>query len=544
MRSTSRDAPPKRRHPTLIPQMSTMSAKLHVSEATRAQRGMSIGVSSFFFSVKETENVDPSSSSSSLNDDATLSAEEETNSFRGKEEEVDDGERESRFSRLPDEVLSLILEFTPQAHLSSVARVCKRWSVVVRSAFNEFGTAKSFMHALLFDQSRLTRMAKNPRLTAALSRNDDMLEAVCRKVSSLELLTVWLKNLSHPRWMSCLVASLRCGNAFAMDALFLSMPPVLSLLDTAQQIVSLALGTKDVATAMLAQLISHVRRMCPEFGMSFLVVSCCFSKKDDLLCCLLHDCPALFAPDTLLYILNHAVDHRNAALMERVFASPRSVEIARGGAECAFLFRKLCKLGWEAAAYRLLPPPPPPPPPPLVTDNGPQPDPTIFLRHAAIAGMADMVRLLLARRDVRPGMRKNTIVREAMQMGHKDVVLALVGDSRVKAFPPECADSSLLCCAMRTGQDGEVIERIMRACPASERQWFSCQFNHAPVRLALESGNMDALAKLYAMCPDMPLTRDLVHRILSLIGGSAVYTDMAARIIHDKRFARYFDWNK
>ncbi len=468
-----------------------------------------------------------------------------------KEEEEQGGERESVFSWLSDDVLFLVLQYTSQEHWASASRVCRRWNAVGRVAFNEFKTAKSFMHALFFDPGRLTRMVDNPRLSAALARNDEVVETVCQKVTSPRLLQQWVKGLAYPRWMKCLIKALQHANQAAIVALFQAVPPSLSREQMCDEIVTRALALREAKTQSLMWLMEQIRVVCPSFfGSTYLVVSCCFAKQDELLCCLLKDYPHMFGPENLLYILNHAADQRNVTLLGRVFAAPFACRIIPGP-ETIYLAKKLCKLGWTNAANLLLPPTPTTasvttahPDVPLMpgAEGG---DLTSMLRLAAIAGQTNTVRMLLDRQDVRPGMRHNVIIREAMEMGHKEVVLALLNDPRVSVFPVERAEVSVLCCAMRCGQGADVIEQLVARCPEGLLLDFANQFNHAPARLALKRENREALAKLFSLCNGMMMfSRDEVMSILALVGGMSEYSDMSSRIIHDKRFARYFDWNR
>lgn len=460
------------------------------------------------------------------------------------------GESESVFSSISNDVLLMILRFTSQEHWASASLVCRRWNAVGRVAFNEFKTAKSFMHALFFDPSRLVNMADNPMLSAALTRNDEMIETVCQKVTSPRLLGQWVRGLAYPRWMRCLIKALQHGNRAAIVALFRNMPPSLSREQMCDEIVTRALAQRElVKTQSHMWLLEQMRLACPSFFEStYLVVSCCLAKQDELLCSLLKEFPDMFGPDHLLYILNHAADQRNVMLLSRVFASPLACRIVPGP-QTVYLAKKLCKLGWTNAANHLLPPPPSSPlsasPPLHHGAAGAVSDVTSMLRLAAIAGQVGTVKMLLERQDVKPGMRNNVIIREAMEMGHQEVVLELLRDPSVTVFPAESSQVSLLCCAMHSGQGGDVIQQLVDVCPPRMLADFVNQFNHAPVKLALRSANREALARLFALSKNvLALTRDEVHEILALVGGMSEYSDMASHIIHDKRFARYFDWNR
>lgn len=452
---------------------------------------------------------------------------------------------------LDQDVLYRVFKLLPAENRFSVQLVCKRWRALGAVAFNEFETTKSFLHALYVDPSRLYGMSGNPRLLGGLLKDGTVLHAVCQKVTCRSLLTEWLARLDDARWTTCVLASVKYGNTAAIEVLFSMIPGTLAEVSTvARSVVKAAFDMRGVPDSVLVVLLSCVlaqRRACGGgvngYVPSFVTMTCCLSHKEGILRSLLAIRPPVFAHVNLLYVLNYAADHSNLALAESAVAC-LGTKLDVPGDAILLIVKKACKRGWDHISSRLLPAEEAMAA--ANNNNSTKPaamDLTVLLRHAAITGNAQSVKLLLARRDVSPGRHANSIIRESLEMGHVGIACMLLNDKRVSVLVGDSQEKSVLCCAIRSGQDASMIGAILDACPAEARLEYATQFNRTPLRLALESRNCDAVRVLLTAFPEMYLTKGEVMAVLGIIGGMSVHADLANRLIHDRRFARYFDWN-
>jgi hypothetical protein len=297
------------------------------------------------------------------------------------------------------------------------------------------------------------------------------------------------------------------------------------------------------------------------FSSGAIPLMACLEHRDDLLPLLLN-VPILCNTGNLVRILQYAFSSNNKKLADLTSEMPALVRVMDGSIPvmthiAASFIKDACRRGWDIVVDNLL----------KGVDQLIKNDTTnavnndddtadggefvvnmhlgTALRLAVIAGRVTTVRILLSdkrrRRLINPGNAHNMIIREALEMGHVDIAKELILDPRVNLRDYSSPQTSVLCCAIRTGQGQEFLQFLLGRLSL----WPDTinQFNHAPIRLGIQYCNYDAVRLLVLHCPGLVLTRDEIMSIFSLIGGMVAFTDIAQRLIHDRRFGRVLSWS-
>jgi len=123
----------------------------------------------------------------------------------------------------------------------------------------------------------------------------------------------------------------------------------------------------------------------------------------------------------------------------------------------------------------------------------------------------------------------NRVVREAIEMGHEEVALYLLGDPSISIEDSTRVEDSLLCCAIRASQTGKTLDTLVQM--ATLRPGAVNRHGGAAMRTAIELCDKTAALKLLEV-PDICLSTQDVSFLLQKFRGMA-----AARILPDKRFS-------
>ena len=487
---------------------------------------------------------------------------------------------------LPAEMLANVLSWVTDPHdMHSVMLTCSSWNAVGSEVFDRRPIGlRSFLHAVHIDQKRLPALVARSKTCSQSSMETIVSWVRDPKVLEGTLSAVNPKFAMTLDWYGCLTGAVLNDNVPAVRQLFESRvqfeAQTKHVLTPANiEALVLASKTKCMTRSLLDGLLTDP--IVVTMGPVGLVTSMCHHGKTEVIAELLRS--AFFCtPHVIQLVLRHAIANNVRELAEALVAYDGGCPALRE-AMCVvmnrrhvdavvFYLRETTRRGWEnvvdglLAAIRRVPK--------NANNRGVDDENTsdgeegpettralqIALRYAVITGKLSTVRAIHRRaqppstttakglkkrrrsmvsdeNELNVGANNNLVVREAMEMGHEEIALFLLEDTSVSIRNSTAAENSLICCAIRNGQTGKVLDTILDM--AALLPGIVNQYNGAAMKLATEMKDATAAAKLLNM-PDLAMKSPDVLAVFRKLQGH-----VADRVLSDKRFRRQInsaDW--
>lgn len=508
-------------------------------------------------------------------------------------------------SVLPYELLCKIMSWlTDDADWVSVNRVCVRWYNAAKSEFDMATSQRFFHHALYIDQRRFIGVLDPETVQPAAL--DIMCRTVFHPTVIQQCASI-VVNRFPQQWFSFLLTAVTGRNSPCIEALFSSLrdaarqatlfsttrtlPPPM---DSSRILELIRAIPRGCDKTVIDELINGLRsEWTVALGTISVVLIACLDRREDVLETLL-DHPDFCRPRDAGHVLRYALhsgDHQTALMLVNAKKMRPALAEVMNSVHGIYYLKETCKRKWETVVNLLLG---------IIyteagmatmrnddddddeedsdyedllgenrTDMGTAVNLNTILRFGVVAGQISIVSAILSHgtckerrqktlrssmsdmaigsggrkkkmgRGIEPGHDHNIALREALEMGHLDIAKLLLGDSRINVNNYTCEGNSVLCCAVKAGHAGEILTVIINKLDHGGIN----QFNHAPVRLAIDGANYDAISQMVVNCPDLVLSKDEVGCIFKLIGSTPAYTPVATRLIRDKRFNRMLGWS-
>jgi ankyrin repeat protein len=435
------------------------------------------------------------------------------------------GESESVFGTISDDVLYVMMKtYWKPEFWHATLFVCRRWSSIGSLAFNPFQTARSLMYGVFVNEAHLLRLAQSPRL-ASVVLDVPVLETICQRVKNRNALDVFIAKGVRTRhhWMSCARKATEKGNWAAVECLTRAFPETarLSREETIELLKSACIRQSKTVLRLLLRRFGE-SDMNPILASQEFALWCCHKDLSVILADLL-DNPVFRTPANMMHVLNYSLKGSLEILVWKVFQLG-ALDPARYGERA---LEEACKRGWCNVGRVLISSV-------AVNPSRPSQKP---LRVAAVCGSVPMVELLLEHPDTDPGYQKNTPVREAIEASRDAVALVMLSDPRVRVDNHEHPKESLLCSAIAHGYKGRLLDTLLRMDSNPN------QYGHAPLKIALDCRNYDAVRALLAH-PQIEIARAELYALLALMGDVPACKDITAMLMHSKKFSHHFVYQK